>query len=81
GNPAAVCFLDEDRDDQWLLSVAAEFKTPVTCYLSRIVESEAHVSPNGSSTSTFPRFRLRWFTPLVEGVFAVGNVPFHYLRK
>ncbi|XP_024017373.1 uncharacterized protein LOC21407765 [Morus notabilis] len=64
GNPAAVCFLEEDRDDLWLQSVAAEFNISETCYVSRITESEAHDPPNGSSV--IPRFRLRWFTPLAE---------------
>lgn len=60
GNPAAVCLLEEDRDDHWLQSVAAEFNMPVTCYLTRLLtESES----DGSST---PRFRLRWFTPVLE---------------
>ncbi|XP_062086053.1 uncharacterized protein LOC133792150 isoform X1 [Humulus lupulus] len=62
GNPAAVCLLEEDRDDQWLQSVAAEFNISETCYLTRLLsESES----DGSST---PRFRLRWFTPVVEVV-------------
>ncbi|XVF32606.1 hypothetical protein REPUB_Repub17cG0097000 [Reevesia pubescens] len=56
GNPAVVCLLDEDRDDQWLQAVAAEFNLSETCYLTRI---------NGSSSHT-PRFRLRWFTPVTE---------------
>ncbi|GMN18852.1 hypothetical protein TIFTF001_050865 [Ficus carica] len=76
GNPAAVCFPEEDRDDQWLQSVAAEFNISQTCYLSRIAESEAHDSPNGSSTSTFPRFRLRWFTPVAEVIVSSDNYPF-----
>ncbi|XP_030508169.2 uncharacterized protein LOC115722927 isoform X1 [Cannabis sativa] len=60
GNPAAVCLLDEDRDDQWLQSVAAEFNISETSYLTRL-PSESN--SDGSST---PRFRLRWFTPVVE---------------
>ncbi|XP_062086071.1 uncharacterized protein LOC133792167 [Humulus lupulus] len=62
GNPAVVCLLEEDRDDHWLQSVATEFNMPVTCYLTRLLtESESE----GSST---PRFRLRWFTPVLEVV-------------
>ncbi|PON63908.1 Phenazine biosynthesis protein, partial [Trema orientale] len=64
GNPAAVFLLEKDRDEQWLQSVAAEFNLSVTCYLTRITESEEpHDSPNHSS---IPRFRLRWFTPVAE---------------
>ncbi|KAJ1405128.1 Phenazine biosynthesis PhzF protein [Sesbania bispinosa] len=54
GNPAAVCFLEDERDDDWLQAVAAEFKISETCYLTRL---------HGTS---IPRFRLRWFTPLLE---------------
>ncbi|KAK8541488.1 hypothetical protein V6N13_137903 [Hibiscus sabdariffa] len=56
GNPAAVCFLEEDRDEQWLQAVAAEFNLSETAYLTRT---------NGSDSQT-PRFRLRWFTPVTE---------------
>ncbi|KAK8635935.1 hypothetical protein V6N13_004647 [Hibiscus sabdariffa] len=56
GNPAAVCLLEEERDEKWLQDVAAEFNISETCYLTRITDSE---SPN-------PRFRLRWFTPVAE---------------
>ncbi|RHN80201.1 putative trans-2,3-dihydro-3-hydroxyanthranilate isomerase [Medicago truncatula] len=54
GNPAAVCLLEEDKDDEWLQSVAAEFNISETCYLTSI---------HGTS---IPRFGLRWFTPVVE---------------
>ena len=54
GNPAAVCLLEEDKDDEWLQSVAAEFNISETCYLTPI---------HGTST---PRFGLRWFTPFTE---------------
>ncbi|PON65767.1 Phenazine biosynthesis protein [Parasponia andersonii] len=64
GNPAAVCLLEEYRDEQWLQSVAAEFNISETCYLTRITESEEpYDSPHHSS---IPRFRLRWFTPVAE---------------
>ncbi|CAH2042947.1 unnamed protein product [Thlaspi arvense] len=59
GNPAAVCFLEDERDDRWLQAVAAEFNLSETCYLSRISDSE-------SNSATTPRFRLRWFTPVAE---------------
>nr|AFK39949.1 unknown [Lotus japonicus] len=54
GNPAAVCLLEEDKDDDWLQAVAAEFNISETCFLTRI---------DGTSN---PRFGLRWFTPVVE---------------
>ena len=63
GNPAAVCLLEEDRDEKWLQLVAAEFNISETCYLTRITESESHHSPNDPS---IPKFRLRWFTPVAE---------------
>ncbi|XP_061346601.1 uncharacterized protein LOC133292226 [Gastrolobium bilobum] len=64
GNPAAVCFLEEDRDHHWLQSVAAEFNISETCYLTRIAESDDNLnSLHGNSN---PRFHLRWFTPVTE---------------
>ncbi|GLT54514.1 hypothetical protein SLA2020_277060 [Shorea laevis] len=39
GNPAAVCLLEEERDEQWLQAVAAEFNISETCYLTRLPES------------------------------------------
>ncbi|XP_059439306.1 uncharacterized protein LOC132171910 [Corylus avellana] len=59
GNPAAVCLLEEARDEQWLQAVAAEFNISETCYLTRLTGS-------GSFDSSIPRFRLRWFTPVTE---------------
>uniref|UniRef100_A0A2N9G7Y0 Ribosomal protein eL8/eL30/eS12/Gadd45 domain-containing protein n=1 Tax=Fagus sylvatica TaxID=28930 RepID=A0A2N9G7Y0_FAGSY len=59
GNPAAVCLLEEERDEQWLQAVAAEFNISETCYLTRLSGSDSLDSPN-------PRFRLRWFTPVAE---------------
>lgn len=58
GNPASVCFLEEERDEEWLQAVAAEFNISETCYLSRTTHS-LHGTSN-------PRFRLRWFTPVAE---------------
>ncbi|KAK2642922.1 hypothetical protein Ddye_024685 [Dipteronia dyeriana] len=56
GNPAAVCLLEEDRDDEWLQAVAREFNISETCYLKRITDQ-----PDSN-----PSFRLRWFTPVAE---------------
>ena len=59
GNPAAVCLLEEERDEKWLQAVAAEFNIAETCYLTRLSGSDSLDSSN-------PRFRLRWFTPVAE---------------
>ncbi len=50
GNPAAICFVDGGRSDQWMQSVAAEMNLAETAFLCR--------EDNG--------FGLRWFTPTVE---------------
>jgi predicted PhzF superfamily epimerase YddE/YHI9 len=50
GNPAAVCFLDRERDDRWMRDVAAEMNLAETAFLL----------PRGREWS------LRWFTPTVE---------------
>jgi PhzF family phenazine biosynthesis protein len=50
GNPAAVCFLDHERADGWMQSVAAEMNLSETAFLL----------PTGDAWS------LRWFTPSVE---------------
>ena len=63
GNPAAVCLLEEDRDEEWLQAVASEFNISQTCYLTRLTAAD---SPN-------PRFRLRWFTPVAEVSFSFYN--------
>lgn len=63
GNPAAVCLLEEEREDDWLQSVASEFNLSETCYLTRIDLESARGSPNAA---LHPRFRLRWFTPVTE---------------
>ncbi|XP_009625776.1 uncharacterized protein [Nicotiana tomentosiformis] len=56
GNPAAVCLLEEEKDDKWLQSVAAEFNISETCYLT----------PLTLSNVANPTFGLRWFTPVTE---------------
>jgi PhzF family phenazine biosynthesis protein len=50
GNPAAVCFLDRERDDAWMQSVAAEMNLSETAFLLPL---------DGG-------WSLRWFTPSVE---------------
>ncbi len=51
GNPAGVCFLEEDVDDEWMRSVAAELKHAETAF----------VRPRADGS-----FGLRWWTPEVE---------------
>lgn len=50
GNPAAVCLLDQPRDDRWMQNLAAEMNLSETAFLL----------PEGNA------YRLRWFTPAVE---------------
>jgi predicted PhzF superfamily epimerase YddE/YHI9 len=50
GNPAAVCFLDTEREASWMQAVAEEMHLSETAFLL----------PLGTSWS------LRWFTPTVE---------------
>lgn len=50
GNPAAICVLQEPRDEQWMALVAREMNLSETAYLS----------PQDDGYS------LRWFTPTVE---------------
>jgi PhzF family phenazine biosynthesis protein len=50
GNPAAVCFMDGERDDRWMANVAAEMNLAETAFLTRRDDG----------------WNLRWFTPAVE---------------
>jgi len=50
GNPAAVCVLDEPRDDEWMQAVAHEMNLSETAFLQK--------RDNG--------YGLRWFTPTTE---------------
>ncbi|HVL32586.1 MAG TPA: PhzF family phenazine biosynthesis protein [Actinomycetota bacterium] len=50
GNPAAVCMLDAERDEQWMFDMAREFGLSETAF----------VLPRDGG------FSLRWFTPVVE---------------
>src|SRR5882762_1495655 len=34
GNPAAVCFMDGERDDRWMANVAAEMNLAETAFLN-----------------------------------------------
>lgn len=51
GNPAAVCLMDEPRDEMWMQEVAAEMNLSETAFLHREQGDD---------------YRLRWFTPLSE---------------
>ena len=50
GNPAAVCVMDQPRDEQWMQNVAQEMNLSETAFLY----------PENSG------YRLRWFTPTIE---------------
>ncbi len=50
GNPAAVCLLDELREDSWMQNVAREMNLSETAFLRKQEEG----------------YNLRWFTPAVE---------------
>lgn len=50
GNPAAVCLLETEADNQWMQSVAAEMNLAETAFIRPIGD----------------RYSLRWFTPEVE---------------
>jgi PhzF family phenazine biosynthesis protein len=51
GSPAAVCIIENELEDDILLSIAAELNLRETAYPSKIKQSE---------------YRLRWFTPIRE---------------
>ncbi|MBK3496461.1 PhzF family phenazine biosynthesis protein [Viridibacillus sp. YIM B01967] len=50
GNPAAVCFLNEDKDSSWMQTVAKEINLPTTAFI-RLSNEE---------------YYLRWFSPSTE---------------
>lgn len=50
GNPAAVCVLDEPRDEVWMQHVAREMNLSETAFLCKQADG----------------YDLRWFTPAVE---------------
>jgi PhzF family phenazine biosynthesis protein len=50
GNPAAICLLDDPREDCWLAAVGAEMNLPETAFVRAVGDD----------------FELRWFTPTVE---------------
>lgn len=56
GNPAAVCFLNEERDASWMQAVAAEMNLSETAF----------VRPLEGNWKSGTGFELRWFTPKIE---------------
>ena len=50
GNPAAVCYLNEEKDPNWMQAVAKEINVPTTAFI-RSLNNE---------------YSLRWFTPTTE---------------
>lgn len=50
GNPAAVCLLEEERDADWMQSVAAEMNLSETAFVRTLDDG----------------FELRGFTPAIE---------------
>ena len=59
GNPAAVCLLDEPRDERWMQQVAREMNLSETAFV--IANLEVCATPPANEG-----LALRWFTPLVE---------------
>jgi PhzF family phenazine biosynthesis protein len=54
GNPAAVCWLENEADPKWMQAVAAEMNLSETTFVRRLDEKSGN------------DFALRWFTPVVE---------------
>lgn len=63
GNPAAVCLLEEERDTEWMQTVAAEFNLSQTAFLRR--RENAYQNENALDNDA-EEFELRWFTPVTE---------------
>ncbi|XP_028999316.1 phenazine biosynthesis-like domain-containing protein 1 isoform X2 [Betta splendens] len=58
GNPAAICPLTHELNDDLYQKLAAELNLSETAFITRINPSD--------SFSTGSRFRLRWFSPTTE---------------
>jgi PhzF family phenazine biosynthesis protein len=50
GNPAAICWLEEERETGWMQAVAAEMNLSETAFVRRLADG----------------YELRWFTPAME---------------
>ncbi|KAL5995881.1 hypothetical protein ACLOJK_025954 [Asimina triloba] len=62
GNPAAVCLVEEEKDEEWLQSVAKECNFPIISFLRPAAALENGISIHANNT----RFHLRWFAPVAE---------------
>ncbi|KWW21233.1 hypothetical protein AS888_16675 [Peribacillus simplex] len=51
GNPAAIVFMNKNRSDAWMISLAGELNQPITTF----------IEPKGGNS-----YQLRWFTPTEE---------------
>ncbi|CAL5353827.1 unnamed protein product [Camellia sinensis] len=65
GKPAAICLVEEERDDEWLQAVVTEFNLSETYYLTRIIDFDSETQ-DSSLTASNPWFSLRWFTPVAK---------------
>lgn len=57
-----MCLLEEEREEGWMQSVAAEFNISETAFLSRIGSGVL----DSENSDPSPKFALRWFTPVAE---------------
>lgn len=57
GNPAGVCMLEEELDDQYMQLIAQEMNLSETAFVSPL---------DGKSIAESNVFKLRWFAPKVE---------------
>jgi PhzF family phenazine biosynthesis protein len=58
GNPAAVCILNDDLDDQTLQNIAREMNLSETAFI--------YTNGNIENIKSLNSFRLRWMTPIIE---------------
>ncbi|XP_048865041.1 phenazine biosynthesis-like domain-containing protein 1 [Brienomyrus brachyistius] len=79
GNPAAVCLLQNELQDQVYQKIAAEMNLSETAFISRLNVTD--------DFATAARFRLRWFTPKNEvvlcghGTIASAAVLFYHKKN
>ena len=68
GNPAAICLLEEEKEEKWMQYVADEFYFSATCYLIKVDGSIADACDGHANDdeTVMPKFQLRWFAPAVE---------------
>ncbi|XP_074088482.1 phenazine biosynthesis-like domain-containing protein isoform X2 [Macrotis lagotis] len=79
GNPAAVCLLEADLDEEMLQKIAREMNHSETAFIRKL-------QPTDSFTQS-SRFGLRWFTPATEvplcghATLASSAVLFHKIKN